>query len=167
MGQPVSPTDLEELRRLMHLDWGELASGDRPALQNLDRAALLYGRARDPYHARALGDLDAEHLLLIGIYNTLEQADWKLYYKFVNRLCALQLARERTQARQASQRQSITGNVDPAPPATQTRVVPPACPTRAQMDAMPLDDVIALCAEGAGMTETDFRHSLNGRPPFT
>ena len=165
MGQPFSPTDLDELRRLMHLDWGELALG------NTDRAATLYGRTRDPYHDLALGGADVERFLLIGIYNTLEQADWRLYYKFVNRLCALQLQRERAQAR-ARQEPSIGAR--PAPPPPPARNVPPAAttppgpnPSRAAMDTMSVKDMLAHCATSMGVSQAQLRANPDGQPPFT
>ncbi len=45
MTQPISPTDLDELRRLAHFDWADGAVDGGPPLADTDRAAKLFSLA--------------------------------------------------------------------------------------------------------------------------
>ena len=177
MTQPISLTDLDELRRLMHLDWAEGAVGGGPPLADADRAASLYGVVADPYHRLAFGSLSRARLLLICIQHLMENHQWDKASRALMRLDRMERDQERDRERERVRRQPLTGNVEPAAPQTAPAApleppeppapAAPAALPRAVMQAMSTEKLFEFCAGQLSLTPAEFHRQLETSPPFT
>ncbi len=182
MTQPISPTELDELRRLMHLDWADGAVDGAPPLADTDRAANLYGVVADPYHRLAFGSLSRARLLLICIHNLMENHQWDKASRAIARLDRMERDQERERERERVRRQPLTGNIEPAAPAKAAPIAPTAsvkpppepptsaAPTplpRAVMQAMSTAQLFEFCAGQLSLTPAEFHRKLETSAPFT
>ncbi len=143
MTQPISPTDLDELRRLMHLDWADGAVDGGPPLADTDRATNLYGVVADPYHRLAFGGLSRARLQLICIHNLMENHQWDKASRAIARLDRMERDQERDREREPT----------PLP--------------RAIMQAMSTAQLFEFCAGQLSLTPAEFRRKLETPAPFT
>ena len=157
----------EEIRRLMHLDWADGAVDGRPPLEDIDRAAHLYGTVSDPYHEIAFGKLRLSHLMLISIYHLMEQHEWSQVWRAIAKLHRMEQDHERKQARP---RLAQAPRPESAPPvqAAPTEPAPPEAPPAPPLPSgtFSLKDLLAVCAE-RGLSLADLEPDADVQPPFT